>query len=339
MKPRFKAIVDGLEMVPSFFSLTRAGYQVPDTSIITVENTDCKMNKPFFDYLPSRVLLYYRDEVLPELSNWMKIFDGLADLKNPKLYNNQSTYTFECRSLLCLLDDDWTHKWENTYLKQVINDLVSKYFTLDFQGENFYIGDHLMENKSRLEEVNEFADLFGYITFLKPDGKTFYFGPYEKGKQWIYQFLNNYPRTQDLINANLMDLDIKHMTGMFPYAHVVVEKKSEDKVLFQGKATSSIPRATGNSKIYNVDHKYLTSNAMAQSLAEYILWKMERQYITVDFETYNIPFLEPEHVLELTNLQAYDGFYWIKSVTTTMMEDTCTSRICCHSRNPKERFS
>ena len=340
MKPRLIAHVDGIQLNVSQMNLTKSGYRDPSTCIFTVANTDCKLNKIFNDYAPVSVQMYYKDEMLKGLGNWQQVFDGLADVTNPMISIDKSTMVFECRSRLSLLQDDpITRKWEKVYLHTLIEDLVGKQFEIEFRIPNFYIGDHLMEEKSRLEEINNFAELFGCITCLLP-GNKFYFGEYNKGKQWIYQFLNNYPRTKDLRNANINDhLSIRHMKAMFPQNKVIVERRNEDKSIYKGVAVSAIPRITGTKKPHTVDHKYLTSNDMAQKLAEFILWKLERQYITLELQTYGLPFLEPEWVIDLAGYEGYEGLYWIKQVTTTYDGSSFTSNITAHTRNPKERFN
>ncbi len=336
-------MIDDVEFRPESAIISKEGHRYADTASVVIENTDLRHFEQFNDYLPSRVKIYFRyeDAEDPELQNWYCTFDGYSDFRDADIDAEEgSRLEFPCRSRISLLQDDtWTHKWEKAYLKTIIYDLVHGWFPIDFQCPNYYIGDHLIEDKSRWDDITYFAELFACDCYLSNEG-VIYFGPYKKHQKYLYQYLNNYPRKQHEQNANINHLTISHMTSQFPYNKVTVVKKDQDnKEIYKGSVESTIPRITGKKKELTMDHKFIQSNKMAQELAERILWKYEREYITATIKSYGVPFINPEHVIELVDAKNYSGFYWVQAITWEFgNNDSFTMSIIAQTRDPKERF-
>jgi len=340
MKPRCLVKIDDIPMYNVSVTVQKQSHRYPDTATITVENTDCKYNEIFGDPTPSKVEIFFRYEDVQGLTDWYKTFVGYVDNNVFTTHSIAgSKLTIPCRSQSVLLaDDTWTHKWEKAHLKPIIYDLVHGWFPIDFQCPNYYIGEHMIEEKSRWSDICEFAELFSCICYINNAG-VLYFGPYNKNEQWIYQFLNNYPRKIDQLNANIEEWTIDQKKSGFPYNKFIIVKKDEDKKeIYKGVTESTIARITGRQKTYTLDHKYLQSDKMAKELSDWMCWKYEREYITATIKSYGIPFINPEHVIELVDIPNYSGFYWVKSITLKM-EDDFTSDITAVTRDPKERFN
>lgn len=337
MKPRLRAKIDGTYFNVESMHLAKSGWRDPSSLVVSITNSKLRYSDAFASYDPVKIEVEYKDELIKGMKEWRQVFSGYVD--NLEEYvRDKSLLIFECRCRLrTLQDDDITRKWEKAYLHEVITDLVADRFKLKLDVPNFYIGDHLMEMKSRLGEINDLAELFGCITYL--NGDEFYFGEYRKGKRWVYQLLNNYPREKELRNANLIGYNIRRMLGGFAYHRVVVKKVNEEKTVYRGEATSKIRKIAGKGKTLDIDHKYLTSDDMADRLAQFILWKHERLYISASLTTYGIPFIEPEWIVDVANIgEKNSGLYWVTSATTTYQNDRFETAIEANTRDPKERF-
>ena len=339
MKPKCLVKIDGIPITPISVDVTKQSHRYPDSANIVTENTDCKWNQVFGNPDPSKVEIYFKYEDVPGLKDWYLTFVGYADFSDFDINaRSGSKFSIPCRSQVVLLSDDtWTHKWEKAYLKTIIYDMVHTWFPIDFQCPNYYIGDHMIEEKSRWTDICEFAQMFGCICYVNNAG-VLYLGPYNKGKQYVYQFLNNYPRTIDEQNANIENVHIEQKKSGFPYNKFIVVKKDDDKKdIYKGVTDSIIPRIAGRQKTYVMDHKYLQSDKMAKELSDWICWKYEREYVKINIKSYGIPFINPEHIIELVDVPNYSGFYWVEKISLHM-EDEFDCDITACTRDPKERF-
>jgi len=339
MKPRCKFIVDGIEIDVHSATIIKQSHRYPDTAIVTTDNTDCRWNTVFNDFMQSKVEIYFKYEDIPSLNQWHLTFAGYTTDNNP--YGNAQSgaqYVFNCSSYSVLLaDDTWTHKWEKARLRTVVYDLVHAWFPIDFQCPNYYVGDYMIEDYSRWSSICDLAEWFGCICYINNAG-VLYFGPHNKVQKYVYQFLNNYPRDIDEQNANINEWDIDHKKSGLPYNKIVVVRKDPDgKEIYKGVSESTIPRISGRQKTYTLDHKYIQSDKMAKEIADWILWKYEREYIQLTLKSYGIPFIQQEHVIELVDLPGYSGFYWVKTINLQIGSDfTCDITAC--TKDPKERF-
>jgi hypothetical protein len=336
MKPRCVVKINGTDTLPHTITVIKKGHKEAETANITIENTDNRYLETFYSYLPNTIEIYLTYEEWKQY-NWYRVFSGFTDMTNFNIAPNGSIITFEARSKLSILiDDTITHKWENANIHKVIKDLNSGYFALSLNCPNYFIGDLIMENKSRWEQIVELADSFGLDTYLTNDN-TLYFGVWRQTNQTIYQFLLGYP--DDFQNSNMINTTIKHQTSQFPYNKVEVVKWSDDKKLYSGVAESSIPRITGKTKTQVIDNKFVTSDLMAKELAIYNLWKMEREYIQIEFDTPGIPYLEADTFCEVVNAGPYSGFYWIKELTQDFSADRYTTNLLVENRDPKAVYN
>lgn len=336
MKPRCVVKINGTDTLPESVVIVKKGHKEAETATITIENTDNRYLETFYSYLPNTVEVFLTYEEWKQY-NWYKVFSGFTDITNYPIAITGSLITFEARSKLStLIDDTITHKWEKANIHKVIKDLNSGYFALTLNCPNYYIGDLLMENKSRWEQIVELADSFGLDTYLTTDG-TLYFGKWRDFKQTIYQFLLSYP--DKFNNANTINAIIRHQTSQFPYNKVEVVKWSDDKKLYSGVAESTIPRMSGKTKSQVIDNNFVTSDLMAKELAEYYLWKMEREYIQIEFDTPGIPYLEADTFCEVVNAGPYSGFYWIKELTQDFSVNRYTTHLLVENRDPKAVYN
>ena len=338
MKPRCVIKINGIDTLPQQVVVVKKGHKEAETANITIENTDNRYLETFYSYLPNTIEIYLTYDEWKQY-NWYRVFSGFTDMTNFDVSVNGALITFEARSKLSvLIDDTITHKWEKANIHKVIKDLNSGYFALSLNCPNYYIGDLLMENKSRWEQIVELADSFGLDTYLTTD-ETLYFGKWRDYNQTIYQFLLGYPYPEELKNSNMINTQIRHQTSQFPYNKVEVVKWSDDKKLYSGIKESTIPRVSGKTKTQVIDNRFVTSDLMAKELAEYYLWKLEREYIQIEFDTPGIPYLEADTFCEVVNAGPYSGFYWIKEITQDFSFDKYITHLLVENRNPKEVFN
>jgi hypothetical protein len=337
MKPRCKIIVDGITIDEiETVTVTRQSHRYPDSAIVTIDNTKSRWNNVFNDHVRNKIDIYFRYEDVPKLTNWVLAFSGYTDTAHT-VGNAEggAKYLLNASSLSSLLENDtWSHKWEGAHLKTIVYDIVHTWFPIDFRSKNYYIGDFLIEDTSRWGSICDLAELFGCICYITDQG-VLYFGPYTDNQKYVYQYLNNYPRKFDEQNANIHEYDITHRKAGLQYSKIVVVKKDPDgEELYKGEAESTIPRITNRDKTYTLDHKYIQSDAMAKELADWILWKYEREYITISLTSYGVPFIRQEHVIEIVDLVGYSGFYWVQQVKLHMADDFRIEVTAC-SKDPE----
>lgn len=344
MKPRAIVKITNIntstthEMMPLDMTITKKGHGEADTANITIENTDQKFTDALYSYLPKYIECFITYEEWDY--KWYKLFTGYTDPSKIHVGDDSSTYSIESRSKLSILiEDPVTYKWEgnNAYLHKVITDLNSGYFKLNLNCPNHYLGKLIMENESRWEKIVELANDFGLDTYLTIDD-VLYFGIWRSTQSSVYQFLVGYPRKKELLNANVKSIDIEHQSTQYPESKIEVVRWNEDKKLYSGTEASIFKRLTGKHKLKVVDNKYITSNAMAKELADWILWKIEKSYITATIVSPGIPYIESDQVIEVVNMGRYSGFYWTKEITHNYNSSEYTMTVIAETRDPKERF-